>query len=257
MTNENNCLLRHKCKLAGDEGKCNRLCGAFITLQGVSGEGSRISAANIPRQHRLVTLEDAPLKEANPKYHQLLEKALERILYPRDIVDERLSLYLWSETPGTGKTTTASAFVNSFMVEKFIRAAKTGEQLPERLTYFLDMNEWQTFYTTATRPHVPKEVAEEAWSKYYRMMEIAKKVPILVCDDVAVRDVSQPHRSDIHSVINHRVNESMPVVYTSNIPIEELADVFGEERLADRVRDRAIELHFEGESNRGIKKRGS
>lgn len=81
-------------------------------------------------------------------------------------------------------------------------------------------------------------------------MNAAKSVLFTVIDDLGVRDATPAFRGDLHSVINHRTTNAMPTVYTSNLPIEEMATVF-DQRLYDRVRDQCAVLHFGGESRRG------
>jgi DNA replication protein DnaC len=253
-TNEKNCILGHgACNFAGQEGTCNRLCFSFIQMHGVSGDTGRVGTGNTPRSHRLSTTANTNVRQRQENAYRVIDKYLKRLFEPRDLKDEQLSLYLYSENPGTGKTSTASAILNTYIVKSFINASKKGETPHHFPAYFLDANEWQTIYNEATRQNVPKEIAEDAWEKYYNMKKIAETVPFLVLDDVAVRTITEGHRGDLHSLINHRVNNCMPTVYTSNIPISRLPEVFGEERLFDRMRDQTLELDFEGNSQRGMR----
>ncbi|MEK5414338.1 hypothetical protein [Paenibacillus sp. FSL L8-0708] len=57
----------------------------------------------------------------------------------------------------------------------------------------------------------------------------------------------------MHSVINHRVANGLPTVYTSNVMLADLAQVF-DARLADRIREQCVEIRFVGESKRGLRK---
>jgi DNA replication protein DnaC len=109
----------------------------------------------------------------------------------------------------------------------------------------------QNEYNAFNRPRVPEDIAEPAARRYYKAIERSKSTDFVVVDDLAIRDVTDAFRADLHSVINHRVTNALPTVYTSNVPIKELSNVFGEERLADRVRDMTQDFHFEGESRRG------
>jgi DNA replication protein DnaC len=116
--------------------------------------------------------------------------------------------------------------------------------------YFLDVNSWQTDYNEFNRARVPDSIAEPAAKRYYSAMERAKQAPFAVLDDIGVRQATEGFRGDLHSVINYRVTNAMPTVYTSNLPIEDMARVF-DNRLYDRMRDMCAELKFEGESKRG------
>src|SRR5699024_9645367 len=117
---------------------------------------------------------------------------------------------------------------------------------------FLDVNEWQTIYNEINRPRVPDHIAEPASAKYYREMERARTAPFAVYDDIGVREASEGFRGDLHAIINHRTTNGLPTVFTSNLPIEDMAQVF-DERLYDRMRDMCAVIHFDGESKRGMR----
>ena len=160
------------------------------------------------------------------------------------------SLYLFSESPGTGKTTTAIALINSWLAEHYLGSIKRGQAPAQTPAYFLDVNSWQELYTGFTRPNIPQEIAEQNSRPYYRQLELAKRTPFVVLDDIGVRTASEGFRGDLHTVINYRCVNGLPTVYTSNLPIEDMATVF-DARLYDRMRDQCLMLAFAGESKRG------
>lgn len=71
---------------------------------------------------------------------------------------------------------------------------------------------------------------------------------------IGVRGATEAFRSYLHAIINYRTTNGLPTVYTSNLPIEDMAQVF-DDRLYDRMRDQCAVLHFEGGSKRGIRKK--
>ncbi|MBR8661179.1 DNA replication protein [Brevibacillus sp. NL20B1] len=265
-------MLREPCRSATDPTVCTRLCPHFIALHGASGAGGRVSAANIPSDYRQVTVATSVVRASQPEvYHLLTERirgnpsyieTFER-QFSDDPTDRIKSLYLYSREPGTGKTTTAAAIANAYMIVHYIGSLQRNRRPLERPVYFLDVNEWQTLFNRFNRPRVPDHIAEPASAAYYRAMEAAMSAPFAVLDDIGVRDASDAFRGDLHAIINHRVTNRMPTVYTSNVPImsyeengvrvDGLDRIF-DARLADRVRDQCAVVPFVGESKRGMRK---
>jgi DNA replication protein DnaC len=267
MTHANNCILSSRCKLAGTS-ECNRACGHFIAMHGYSAKGGRVANANTPTDYRLLTAQTSPARANQAQIYTTIEKYAATFDRQFEADGARIkSLYLWSESPGTGKTTTAIAVLNEWLIAHYLGSLKRNRQATQTPAYFLDVNEWQTDYNNFNRPKVPDAIAEPAAKRYYTAMERAKHAPFAVLDDVGVRDCTDGFRGDLHTVINARVTNQLPTIYTSNLPIEfvetdknkkipaympyDLIDVFGEKRLADRMRDMCAVLHFNGNSFRG------
>ncbi|MBU5341254.1 DNA replication protein [Caldibacillus hisashii] len=225
---------------------------ACVAFHGLNGDGGRVGAANVPADYHYVTLVNSPARESQAKIYRALEayvRTFDRQFADRTV--ERIkSLYLYSEAPGTGKTTSAVAVLNAWLVTHFLGSLQRNRQPLQAPAYFLDVNSWQTDYNEFNRARVPDSIAEPAARRYYSAMERAKQAPFAVLDDIGVRQATEGFRGDLHSVINYRVTNAMPTVYTSNLPIEDMARVF-DNRLYDRMRDMCAELKFEGESKRG------
>lgn len=223
----------------GGCGTCGMHCQHRIATAG------RIAVAGLPAKYRHLTLANSPARADQADNYAALARYAESFA-----TGTEKSAYLWSEAPGTGKTTTAAALANEWLVRQYIAALKRGEQPAQLLAYWLDVNSWQELYTGFTRPKIPEATAEKNSRPYYRQMEYARTAPFAVLDDIGVRDASDGFRGDLHSVINYRVTNGLPTVYTSNLPIAELADVF-DARLYDRIRDNCGVMHFKGASKRG------
>jgi DNA replication protein DnaC len=252
---EKHALLAELCEEIGVKLADPRIVGTAVALYGASSTGGRVGAANLPADYRHITLANSPARETEEKAYELIGAyaATFARLYTDD---ERTikSLYLHSAAKGNGKTTTAAALVNAYIRASYVGATKAGKQAPQRPAFFLDVNEWQTLFNRFNRSRVPDSIAEPAAAQYYRWLDAARVSHFVACDDVGVRSASEAFRGDLHSVINHRTTYRLPTVFTSNEPIEALADVF-DERLYDRARDQAVIIEFSGtKSKRGLRK---
>jgi DNA replication protein DnaC len=87
-------------------------------------------------------------------------------------------------------------------------------------------------------------------AKIKATIQRTQTAPFAVLDDIGVRSASEAFRSYVHAIVNYRTANGLPTVFTSNLPIEEMAQVF-DARLYDRMRDMCAVLHFGGESKRG------
>jgi DNA replication protein DnaC len=245
MTHASNCILSSRCKLAGSS-QCNRTCGHFIALHGLSSNGGRLANANAPIDYKLLTLANSPARANQAQVYATIEKyvaTFERMFDPD--APRIKSLYLVSESPGTGKTTTAIAVMNEWIIASYLGAKKRGIQVPLVPAVFLDTNAFQTDYNLATMTN-----DDSAMVKIKSTILRVQAAPFAVLDDIGLRSASESFRSYVHAIVNHRTANGLPTIFTSNLPIEEMAVVF-DARLYDRMRDMCAVLHFSGNSFRG------
>lgn len=203
---------------------------------------ARYEAAGIPKGYRDIYLDNSPAREDQAEIYSLLESYVKT--FTADDVRIK-SLYLYSASPGNGKTSSAAVLANEYIRRRFMYLASKGRTIPEVLALFMDVNDVQTRYNMASMSNDDEEMA--------RIVADIKRystAPFLICDDLAVRGATESFRSLVHAVINERNTAELPTVYTSNVPISDLASVF-DARLADRIGDMAAVLQFKGTSKRG------
>jgi DNA replication protein DnaC len=245
LNHASNCILSSRCKLA-NSAQCNRTCGHYISLHGLSSNGGRLANASAPTDYKLLTLANSPARANQAQVYATIEKyvaTFERMFDPE--APRIKSLYLVSESPGTGKTTTAIAVMNEWIIASYLGAKKRGIQVPLVPAVFLDTNAFQTDYNLATMTN-----DDAAMVKIKSTILRVQAAPFAVLDDIGLRSASEAFRSYVHAIVNYRTANGLPTIFTSNLPIEEMAVVF-DARLYDRMRDMCAVLHFGGESKRG------
>ena len=219
-------------------------CAHSIAING------RLDAAGLPKEYREITLATSPVSASQPRIYSRLDEYVTtfRRIYDEEDTRRIKSIYLYSKSPGTGKTTTAAALVNQFIITSYLGALKAGKQPPLTPAFFLDLNELQSMFNLATQIK-----DEEALKTFRKTIKKAATASFVAIDDIGVRNATEAFRAHVHTVINARCANGLPTVYTSNVTIDDLATIF-DARLADRVRDQCAVFAFEGESKRGIRK---
>jgi len=66
------------------------------------------------------------------------------------------------------------------------------------------------------------------------LLDTARKAPLLILDDLGAHNYTDWVRNKLYSILNYRLNYSLPVVITSNIKLEDLEEYLGE-RITSRI----------------------
>lgn len=264
MTNNHasKCLLASQCKVA-NHAECKASCSHFIAMHGLTGAGGRVASAGVPADYRGVTLANSPARDSQADVYKNVYAYVTTFERQFDEDSRIKSLYLFSESPGTGKTTTAAAILNEWLVAHYVGSLKRKIQPLQRPAYWLDVNEFQTAYNLATMTN-----DEAGINAIKETIKRTQQAPYAVLDDIGVRSASEAFRSYVHAIINARVTAGLPTVFTSNIPLTspvklkdrlqadkpyDMTDVF-DARITDRMRDQCGVLTFAGESKRGMRR---
>lgn len=240
MDENKECILKDY-KKSGAGCACNELCPHRIILHGLDGTTGRVGSSGVPRKYQYVTPKTSPVREDKGDIYKVVDRYVKSFK-----TNDVKSLYLWSENPGTGKTTTASAIMNAWIAYEYLINLREGKQPQTNSTMFLDVNAFQTKFNLHS---MAKEA--EGMTSIRETIIRAQQADFAVLDDVGVRSSTDAFRSYLHDIINYRVSNELPTVYTSNFAIDGMKSVY-DGRLYDRMREQCVSLHFDGESHRGI-----
>lgn len=240
-------MSKYKCILDDyrkNEHSCTELCTHRIFLHGLDGNTGRVGRSGVPLHYQYTTPKSSPVREDKPDIYRAVDAYVET--FKRGDVK---SLYLWSKSPGTGKTTTASAIMNAWIIYDYLESLRNKKQPNEDSTVFFDVNAFQTKFNLHSMAN-----NDEGMVSIQEEIRRTQSADFAVLDDVGVRGSSEAFRSYLHDIVNYRVTNELPTVYTSNFTIEGMKDVY-DERLYDRMREQCISFHFEGESFRGVRRK--
>src|SRR5690625_3851844 len=183
---------------------CSHICPHRIVLYGLDGKSGRIGNAGLPADYWGITLANSPAREGQTKIYEIFDRYAET--FSRGGVK---SLYLWSESPGTGKTTTAAALISEWIACDYLGTLKRGEQPRQFSAYFLDVIALQTSYNLATMTNDDEEM-----KRIGKIIKRAQDAPFAVIDDIGVRSASEAFSAYVYAVIIYRVTEGKMYEYT-------------------------------------------
>ena len=225
---------------------CEALCPHRIAMHGLNGTGGRVGAAGAPSDYKYLTLQNSPARDGMEALYATLEKYVKTFSRQFEEDGARIkSWYFYSASPGTGKTTTAIALMNEFIMTSYLGSLRNGIAPPQLPASYLDMGDLQNKYNLATMTSNEDDLEEVK-----AILKKSASVPFLVMDDVGLRSATESFRTLLHGVINHRATNSLPTVYTSNVPMEDFIRIY-DARVYDRARDKCAEVKFSGKSRRG------
>lgn len=114
--------------------------------------------------------------------------------------DKGKGLYIWSKTPGTGKTLLSCCVANSLTIKYGLK------------TKFITAPD----YISLVGDSFKRERGESDASLVYREAEL------LVLDDIGAQLGNEWQRSEMFRLIDSRIQHGLVTIYTSNIPPEQL-----------------------------------
>lgn len=224
----------------------------YILLYGSNGNGGLMKTRNVPEKYSACYLENLPIKVENPAAYGTVEKYIQNILHY--VHEKQIGLFLYSKPSaenrfgtGTGKTQSAITILNEYLMERVKQHVTGGQKITENPVYFCKSTDLQTLFNSQFRG--TREMQETASVKYYKVKNRLKSVDLLVFDDVATKATSEAFTEELYEIIDHRATEELVTIFTSNIPIAEVADLLGD-RIASRIEGMTVPVVFTGKDHR-------
>lgn len=139
-------------------------------------------------------------------------------------------LYLYSDIKGSGKTRLASSISNALVKLygagiAFIKADDLLLQI--RKTFNKD-----------------SKVSEA------EILQTFCEVPVLIIDDIAVEKDGKFAESRFSRIVDYRMENKLPTIFTSNKKIDGLIEIYKEGRISSRIKKMALEIYMPEESIR-------
>lgn len=220
----------------------------YIYLFGTDGTGGLWKTRNVPVKYSDCRLDNLPTKAENPTGYATVEKYCQNSI--TFVHDKRVGLFFFSRPSqqnkfgtGTGKTQSAITVLNEYLLERVKLHVSGQHRIEYNPVYFLKSTELQTVFNSQFRGTY--QMQEDASKKYYAVKDRAKTVDLLVFDDVATKGITEAYTEELYEIIDHRATEELATIFTSNVPLSELAELLGD-RIASRIEGMTVPVEFKG-----------
>ena len=221
-----NCKFKHNCKLQ-ETGYCSEFCERFIKIDYLF-MNSLIPENSLDPTSLFIDSDGSDRDIFS--YLKSIQTNIE------DEVQSGINLYLYSETPGNGKTSWALRLLKAYIYTIWYKASLEPKALfinvPRYLLELKSNIDEKTFYIQ----HIKKYVMD---------------CDIVIWDDIATKSATEFEHEHLLSMIDYRLYNKKANIFTSNVSPNELSDLLGS-RLASRIINESRVLHFVGKDKRGL-----
>jgi len=193
-----------------------------------SGERRTMDFTGIPNEFSATDLSKFKFDAYSVDLSKLKTVAYHMLNHFGEWKSKEKGIYLWSKTPGSGKTFLACCMARSLMIKYDLQMR------------FISVPD----YISLVGDSYNRERGTSDKSKVYRECDL------LVFDDIGTQKSGEWQEQELFRVINERMTKGLTTIYTSNIPVEDLKV---SERIKNRITKTAIAFQMPEESVRGKK----
>lgn len=248
------CKLASQCKMVGVRPFCSFTCSPFLLLHGVSGTSGLWRASNVPMKYCGSLGDTLPIEGDNPLAYAFVMAYIANVL---ENVQKGTGLFFYSIPnaenkfgTGTGKTTAATAIINEYLLARVKEDSRGTRKITHNPVLFYKASELQNLYNAQFRGTA--EMQDEASRKYYKIKKMLMSVELVCLDDIGIRTkITDAFENEITEIIDGRDSKMLATIYTSNLPIDKLAETMGE-RIASRIAGMTKQVAFKGKDHRKV-----
>lgn len=144
-------------------------------------------------------------------------------------------IYLYSKVKGSGKTRLAASILNALLK-----------------MYDTDESPLSIFYspTADLIGDIKKSFGENTDVKKLDLIDTAKKVDVLILDDIGVEKVGDWVEETFTRILDYRLQHQKVTIFTSNLEVDELDLKYPQGRISNRIEKMTFPIHMPEESIR-------
>lgn len=213
----------------------NPECSGYIMLE------QAIKLSGIPKEYRYANLSTYNISPENEIQRGIVEVLLDN---PVKLVKTGTNVALFNYNTGTGKTFTACAIANEFIIKACTNPDWFDFENPMAL--YVNYGDWANEIRAAHQRHKP-----ELYDEMYMNIDRMKEVPLLILDDIGSGRITDVIRDLTYDIINKRKEEQKATIYTSNLVDEMMRqdDALGQ-RIMSRVMFNTTAINLVGRDRR-------
>lgn len=224
MTIEN-CWYKDVCKLP----ECSSACVRFRCMNALFSR-SRLPEARW-KQFPLIAFEDD--LEAYTRLAEIKSNI-------ENFIKSGRNVYIFSNTPGNGKTSWAIRLMSAYFDKIWDYGAFECRGIYLNVTSFLQL---------------AKDNINSPSHDYYSLLNNLVKCDVVIWDDIGIEHTTEYEYKLLFNLIDQRIMAQKSNIYTSNISDNECTRVLGE-RLSSRILGNCEIFEFRDEDKRGINTNG-
>lgn len=176
----------------------NNECSGYIMLE------RALELSRIPKEYRHANRRTFKVDNDNATHAEFIMGLMEK---PVEMVGQGWNVALLHNNKGTGKTFTACAIANEFIMKTCTNPEWFDFENP--LALYVKFNRWANNNRDRYRD-------DSMYEETLRDMEQMREVPLLILDDIGSGRVTPIVRDLIYDVIDYRKEEQKSTIYTSN-----------------------------------------